>query len=95
MQIRWVGGLIGLAVATSVGNNWVQSRLRMQLSPAQLAELLQSINTVDTFPQMLQDTVRSVYADGFKGEMKVVIGFCVAELLFALGMWKNPQIKVA
>ena len=77
-QMRAMGGTICLAIVSSVMNGWLGSRLPSLLTPQQLAAIQTNPQTIQTFPSILQDSVRGVYADGYNLQFRIIIGFAAA-----------------
>ena len=94
-QFRALGGVIGLAIATNALNSYVKSRLSGSLTSEQLANLLQSIETVRLLPADLQDIIRSTFAEGYDLQMRIMIGFGAAQILMLAMMWEKKLRRVA
>lgn len=90
-----MGGTIGLAIVTSVMNSWLDSKLSLILTPEQLNDILRSTDTIKTFQPTLQAGVRTVFAQGYNLQFRIVIGFTVAQFLATLLMWQKKAIRVA
>jgi len=90
-QCRSLGGAIGLAITTSILNSAIRSRLSMTLSPDVVDQILRSTNVIDTLPKALQQSTREVFASEYDTQMKVVIGFTVAEFLGTLLIWRKKS----
>ena len=55
--------------------------------------LLQSTSLIGTFPQPLQAMVRSMYADGYKRQMRITIALAAAQVPAAFLMWQKGSHK--
>lgn len=86
VQFRMMGGLIGLSIAASVMNSWIQQQLSSVLSTEQLTNLLQSTSSIHEFPSNPQVKVQEVFSQGYNQEMKVIVGFCAIQFLAGLCM---------
>lgn len=89
IQFRLMGGAIGLAIVTTVFNGVVRPRLEHLLSLAQLGALLRSTAVIENFQPELQYMVRSILAEGFNVQMRIMIGFGAAQIPAALLMWRK------
>lgn len=89
-----MGGAIGLAVVTTVLNNYVQSHLTGVLTPEQLGTFLKTTSILAELPASTADIVREVYSSGLNAQMRVAVGFAVAQIPAALLMWRRKQIIV-
>lgn len=89
IQFRMLGGAIGLAIADSIMNNYLTTNLSHILTPTQLESLLQSTNTLATFPNQLRATVGDVFVEGYNLQMKVITGLAAAQFLTIAAMWRR------
>ncbi|CAG8976536.1 hypothetical protein HYALB_00011013 [Hymenoscyphus albidus] len=93
-EFRILGGAIGLAIATTVFNNYIGDNLSAILAPEVLQALLQSTFTIEGLPEELKGRVAKVLAEGYNLQMRVTTGFAVAQI-FTLGLlWRKNQIRV-
>jgi len=89
-QFRALGGVIGLAIATNVFNDYVRSKLSKQLAPDQLTYLLESVATgIDSLAPDVQMIVRSVFASAYDLQTKTMIGFAAGQALAVSLMWEK------
>lgn len=93
-QFRIMGAAIGLGIVTSVLNNFVSSRLSHFLSPSEVGNLLQTSAAISQFNPEQQSMIRSVFAEGYNLQMRILIGFAAAQLPASLVMWQKKQIVV-
>lgn len=89
IQFRLMGGAIGLAIVTTVFNGVVRPRLEHILSFAQLGDLLQSTAVIENLQPELQSRVRSIFAEGFNVQMRIMIGFGASQIPAALLLWQK------
>ena len=94
IQFRTMGGAIGLAIVTTVMNNYVKSHLANYLSQDQIGNLLRTTEAFPTLPPDLADTVKRIFEDGYNLQMRVVVGFSAAQIPAALLMWQKKQVVV-
>lgn len=94
VQFRFLGGVIGLSIASSVMNAYLKTRLATILAPDALAALLQSTAVLGTFAPNVQEKVIEVFARGYDLQYKIMTGFAAAQFLTVMMMWKKgEQIK--
>lgn len=93
-QFLAMGAAIGLGIVTSVLNNFVTSRLSYFLSPSEVNTILQTSAAISKFYPEQQDMIRSVFAEGYNLQMRILIGFAAAQLPASLVMWQKKQIVV-
>ncbi|MCJ1467259.1 hypothetical protein MMC07_005883 [Pseudocyphellaria aurata] len=95
VQFRFLGGVIGLSIASSVMNGYTKNHLSAILSSEALAALLQSTEALTRFAPDVQDKVIKVFAQGYNLQYRIMIGFAGAQFLSVIMMWKKgEQIKV-
>ena len=91
-QLRYMGAVIGVAIATCVLNSFVESHLSNILSSTQVEGLLRSSGMINTLPAELQIPVRLVFAEAYNLQMKVLIGFSAAQTAAACLMWQKKLV---
>lgn len=92
-QFRALGGALGLAIVTSVMKSSLRSKLSAYLSSDSTNSILQSAAAIDLLPPALQDQTRSLFAREYNLQMRIVIGFTVAQFLTSLLIWKRSTLK--
>ena len=92
--MRAMGGTIGLSIVSSVMNGWLGSRLPSLLTPQQIAAVQSDPQVIQSFSLSLQDSVRTVYGDGYNLQFKIIIGFAAAQFLGAALMWQKVPLRV-
>lgn len=93
-QFRLLGGVVGISIVNSVFVRWIRQPLLLVLSPLQASTLLQKTETISTFPESTQAAVRLIFAEGYNLQLKILIGFAVAQVLVTAAMWKKKQIEL-
>ncbi len=83
-QIHLLGSAIGLALATNVFNNHLQTRLSAFLTSEQVKSLLDSTDNMGALNDSLQHHAKRVYAEAYDLELKVILAFAFAALLVLL-----------
>ena len=86
-QFRIMGGAVGLAIATNVLNSYVKSNLPGGITPEQGNSILRSIEAIGVLSPAAQVTVRAMFGHGYNLQMKVMIGFGVAQIPVSLMIW--------
>ena len=93
-QFRIMGGVIGLAIVTTVQNSFVRHRLSQSLSPNQIDQFLQSPEAAALFSPEIQLAIKKTFTDGFNIQLKILAGFAAAQIPSSLMMWQKKQIVV-
>lgn len=88
-----MGTAISLGIVFSVLNNFAASRLSHIFSPSKASTILQTSAAISQFSEQ-QIIIRSIFAEGYILQMRIVIGFGVAQLPASLLMWQKQQIVV-
>lgn len=94
VQVRTMGGLVGLAIVTAAIKSYIQINLAQHLSSAQIDDLLKSTSAFKTLPSDVVDVVKAIFAEGYNLQMRIMIGFSAAQMPAACLMWKRKQILV-
>ena len=95
VQFRFLGGATALAILTAVANTWLRDTLRGILSSDQLGTLFQAPAIISTFPMETESLVRGAFVKSFDLQMRILIGFAVAQFPFTLLMWQKNPIMLA
>ena len=94
LQFRVFGGALGIAIATTVMNSTLTSRLTHAIGPERLAAVLQNIAVMREFPSEMQKSVLDAFADGYNLQMKIMAGFAGVQLMTVGLLWRKKQISV-
>lgn len=91
-QFRMLGGSVAIAICANVLNNMVEPSLRTALLPNQLADLLKSVQTLESLPLSSQDVVRQVYTGAYQKQLRILTAFSGAAVVAAFMLWeKHPR----
>lgn len=93
-QFKVLGGMAVLAVGTTVMNRLIKSSLEHVLSVEEVALLLQTTDAISNLSEAAQVEVREIFGRGYNLQMKIMIGFAVAQLPSTLLMWTKTPIMV-
>lgn len=94
IQFRNMGGVIGLAIVTTVINSYVRNHLAGVLQPEQIDALLQTTDAFATLPPAVMKTVKSIFAKGYNLQLQIMIGFSAAQISVTFLMWQKKQVTV-
>ncbi|KAI9151238.1 Efflux pump FUS6 [Paramyrothecium foliicola] len=90
-QFRYMGSAFGLAIVTSVFNEYTKPRF----SDLGVPTLEEQLYVVDTHvPAVVQDQIRTILAGGYSRQMLVLCSFSVAQLFVAALLWRRKQIML-
>lgn len=80
VQIRFLGGALGLAIASNILNGRLAHHLQGLLAKNELHLLLENVELIKQLPDQLQDEVKNVFAGSYSTQLRVMIGFAAAQL---------------
>ncbi|KAJ5761050.1 hypothetical protein N7520_008206 [Penicillium odoratum] len=80
VQLRFLGGAIGLAIASNILNSRLAHHLKGVLTHHEIHLFLENSTTLKTLSPHLQDDVKRVFADSYRIQLIVMIGFAAAQL---------------
>jgi hypothetical protein len=92
-QLRPMGGVIILAIATSVFNSNTRGKLSDILGSVHGRDLL-SNDIISGLDSDARERVRGILAHGYNLQMIVLCAFAAAQIPATLLMWRRKQIKV-
>jgi hypothetical protein len=94
-QLRPMGGVIILAIATSVFNGHVRPGLSQVLGrPMDSGQSILPGEIFATLPSEQLESARAVLAHGYNLQMIVLAAFAAAQIPATLLMWQKKQIRV-
>ncbi|KAI4685845.1 uncharacterized protein J4E88_003682 [Alternaria novae-zelandiae] len=92
-QFRTLGGLVGIAIVTSISTPYIRSHLT-DILPLELAEsLLERTELVQTLSPETLERVRQLFGEAYNLQVKVLIGFAVAKVPVTGMMWTNLRVE--
>ncbi|KAI1410315.1 drug resistance transporter EmrB/QacA subfamily [Hypoxylon sp. FL1857] len=94
-QIRVLGGTIGLAISSTVLNNHLSSNLPALLTPEDIEQIADSVQYINTLPDVTRNAVRQVFADGFSEQLRVMMYFSAVVWVFAVTLWERKLRSAA
>ncbi|KAJ5956122.1 hypothetical protein N7501_010401 [Penicillium viridicatum] len=80
VQIRFLGGAIGLAIASNILNGRLAKRLHGIMTSHELHLFLENVKSIKSLSPHLQEEVKDVLASSFNTQLLVMIGFAAAQL---------------
>jgi hypothetical protein len=91
-QFRVLGGLVGIAIVTSVATPYIRSRLVAIVALDLAHELLEKTETIGLLSGDVLQSVKEAFAKGYNLEVVILIGFAVAQLPVTALMWTNQRV---
>lgn len=80
VQVRFLGGAIGLAIASNILNGRLAQRLQGVMTSHELHLFLENVRSIKRLSPNLQEEVKNVLASSFNTQLIVMIGFAAAQL---------------
>ncbi|GFF73970.1 efflux pump antibiotic resistance protein [Aspergillus udagawae] len=93
LQLRMLGGVLGVAASTAILNHYLTSRLSSMIRPEELTALLKTTEAIRTFSPEIQIRVREIYAMAYSMQVKLSASFSVAQLLAIAMIWRRQNIR--
>ncbi|KAE9365743.1 MFS multidrug transporter-like protein [Stipitochalara longipes BDJ] len=93
-QFRVLGGVLGIAIATAAYKTFIFGRLNMFLTGDEVKTILQATQNIDFFSSEVQAHIRTIFAEGYNLQFKIMIAFSAAQIPSSLLMWQEKQILV-
>ncbi|KAJ5100127.1 major facilitator superfamily domain-containing protein [Penicillium argentinense] len=93
VQLRMLGGVLGVAASTSILHHYLKSRLSDTIRPGELSALLKTTESIKAFSPEIQFRVHEVYAMAYSMQMKLAGAFSVAQLLAVVMIWKRQNVR--
>ncbi|PVH92041.1 MFS multidrug transporter-like protein [Periconia macrospinosa] len=93
-QFRIVGGVVGVAIATTVMTNHVNTSLQHILTPSQIVSVLRSPQSIQSSSAEVRGPVVFAMASGFRSIMFILCGLSVGQFFASTLIWKRTQIVV-
>jgi hypothetical protein len=91
VQFRFLGGAIGLAIASNIQNGRLSQHLRGILSSHELHLFLENVKSTEMLSPHLHEVVKDVFASSYRTQLRVMIGFAAAQLLATLLLLKRGR----
>jgi len=94
-QLRPMGGVITLAIATSVFNGHVRPGLAQVLGrPLDSSHSILSAEFLAQLPPKQLESAREVMAHGYNLQMIVLAAFAAVQIPASLLLWRKKQIRL-
>ncbi|KAM0149208.1 hypothetical protein ACHAPG_009552 [Botrytis cinerea] len=93
-QFRILGGVLGIAIATAAYKSNIISNLDKILTKEQRLLILESTSMIKTFDPDVQLQIRSIFAEGYNLQFRILVAFAAAQIPSSLLMWQEKQIVV-
>ncbi|KAE8353172.1 major facilitator superfamily domain-containing protein [Aspergillus coremiiformis] len=94
-QCRFLGGAIGLAIASNIQYGNLKHDLADTLSPDQLRRLLEDASIVKTFPAQVQAVIQRVFAKSYTHQYQAMIAFAAVQIPASLLIFRRGAQYVA
>lgn len=95
IQFRFLGGLVGFSIASSIMNDYLKAHLENTLTSDILADLLQTPKLLETYPPDVKEQILRVFARGYRLQFQVLTGFAAMQFPAAAMMFKRGKQVLA
>ncbi|KAF7931190.1 uncharacterized protein EAE97_009399 [Botrytis byssoidea] len=92
IQIRMLGGAIGLAIASSLFNSYTKRQLASHLNPDQITDIQQKPSAILHLSAELQLLARRIFAEGFEMQMILVVASVATSMISGMIVWRREQL---
>jgi uncharacterized protein YdhG (YjbR/CyaY superfamily) len=82
---------VGLAIVVSVSTPYIRSRLNSIVSPEMALLLLEKTETIKMLSPEASEGVRTLFAESYNLQIRILIGFAVAKIPVTALMWTNVK----
>ncbi|KAE8388906.1 major facilitator superfamily domain-containing protein [Aspergillus alliaceus] len=93
LQLRMLGGVLGVAASTTILHNYLKNRLTGTLSSEQLGLVISSSDAIGLFSPGTQLRIRQAYSVAYSEQVKLAGAFSVAQLLSVAMIWKRTNVR--
>ncbi|KAJ5771033.1 uncharacterized protein N7511_003084 [Penicillium nucicola] len=94
-QARFLGGAIGLAIASNILYSKLKSDLPHQLPPAQVNLVIERAGAIETLPEKVQKVAATVFAQSYTVQFQAMIAFAALQIPASLLILKRGRQYVA
>lgn len=95
VQFRFLGGAIGLAIASNILNGHLSHHLQGVFSPHDLHLFLENVKTIKYLSPYFQEKIKEFFAESYSTQLKVMIGFAAVQLPATLLLIKPGKRQLA
>ncbi|KAH8690543.1 putative efflux pump antibiotic resistance protein [Talaromyces proteolyticus] len=96
IQLRFLGGAIGLGIASAIMNSSLRSQLASVLSSEQLGALLDNAEVMTRFSPTARKAIQLAFVKIYNQQLEIMTGVSGAQLLAVFLIWKRgSQLRAA
>ncbi|KAL5358230.1 major facilitator superfamily domain-containing protein [Aspergillus floccosus] len=90
-QCRFLGGAIGLSIASNILSDKLHAKLDGTLPSEELDRLLKAVSIIPTLPTDIQALVEKAFAEGYTTQFRVMIAFTAVQVPASLLMLRRRR----
>ena len=94
MQFRSLGGALAISLVTAVMNQSVRNTLLPLLGAHDMEMIFLSPEALNTLQEPARIIAREVFWKGFNMQLRILLGFAVAQVPVTMLMWKKEQVTI-
>src|SRR4051794_22746309 len=94
-QARFLGGAIGLAIASNILYGKLKSDLPDSLPSDQVNQVIERASVLDTLPEKVQKAAGTVFAQSYTVQFQAMIAFAALQVPASLLIFKRGRQYVA
>ncbi|KAF2659746.1 MFS multidrug transporter-like protein [Lophiostoma macrostomum CBS 122681] len=92
-QFRFVGGVLALAIISSVMTGFVKPKLGAFLSPGQVNLVLDTSRGLSVLKGVQHNEAVRILADGYNLQFKILAGLAAMQVIGTAMMWQKKQLR--
>ena len=95
MQFRYLGGVIGLAIATNLFSSRLNHKLPGLVPESVVHSILESVEFIRNLDDSTKKRVLSVFAGAYNLQNRAMIAACALQIPLALLVWNSKWKTIA
>ncbi|KAF9893068.1 hypothetical protein FE257_012479 [Aspergillus nanangensis] len=94
LQLRMLGGAIGVAACTTIPHSYLQNHLLGVIPPENIQAVVESSLALKSLPHGMQVETREIFAAAYNLQMKLAGAFSLAQIIGVVLAWKRTNVRV-
>lgn len=95
VQLRMLGGALGLALVTATMNSSLKHTLTQMLSSQQVVQVFRTTETIGHLPEPVKTAVREAFLKGYNTQLHILVGFAAAQVPATFLIWQKEPVRIS